>query len=380
MLVADLVRAMESLAPPRYAEAWDNVGLLVGEPARPLTGPVLLTIDLSPEVAEEAVRARAGAVIAYHPPIFAPLKRLVSRSPQSAVVPRMIESRITVYSPHTALDNAPGMLTDWLLDQCISRDGHAAASNDGRAALVPAPAADALCKVVVFVPASPNDAVERVRAVMAAAGAGIIGNYESCSFASIGRGTFRGNDASKPAVGRAGALESVDELRLEMVCPAAAVSGVVAAMRAAHPYEEPAIDVYALAGRDDLRAGGGRVASLDSPTALTVIIERLKQRLGVGAVHLAQAKATAARIACVPGSGASLLSAAITAGADCFVTGEMKHHEVLAALDGGCSVILAGHTETERPFLKVLGERLGSMGLGAQFMVSAADRAPLRGA
>jgi dinuclear metal center YbgI/SA1388 family protein len=333
---------------------------------------VLLTIDLTPDVAAEAIEAKAGAVIAYHPPIFAALKRLVARSPQGSVVPRMIESGIAIYSPHTALDNAPGMLTDWLIDQC--------GAVGERAALVPAPAADAMCKVVVFVPVVPGDVIERVRAAMASSGAGVIGNYESCSFASAGRGSFRGNEASRPAVGRAGELESVEELRLEMVCPAAMVEAVIAAVRSVHPYEEPAFDVYPLAGRTERRAGGGRVAMLNSPTALADITGRLKQRLGIAAVQVAEARSTVSRIACVPGSGAALVSAAIAAGADCFVTGEMKHHEVLAALDGGCSVILAGHTETERPYLKVLCERLVSMGLGARFMVSARDRAPLRGA
>lgn len=370
MRIADLVAAMEAVAPLHLAEEWDNVGLLVGDLERRLVGPTLLTIDLSAVVLDEAIEMNAGAIVSYHPPIFAPLKKLTSESASGAILLRAVEHRIAVYSPHTALDAVSGGVTDWLLDQVgpsAGREALRASSGLG---------SGALCKVVVFVPES---ALSAVREAMGSAGAGVIGHYRSCSFFSKGTGSFMGDERTNPALGHRGRLEFVEEARLEMVCARAKVHAAVASMRAAHPYEEPAFDVYELVAPAAAGCGAGRIADLAVPVSLDEIADRLRRGLGSASLGVARApgKGMARRAACVPGSGGSLLGDAVARGADLFITGEMKHHEVLAALEAGCSVILGGHTQTERGYLPVLAERLASIDRGFTPTVSAKDAAPI---
>jgi hypothetical protein len=235
-------------------------------------------------------------------------------------------------------------------------------------------------KIVTFVP---EEAAPRVRDALATAGAGLIGNYEVCSFSSHGVGTFRGNERSTPAVGTAEHLESAPEIRLEMVCSRRALSLALATLREFHPYEEPAVDVFPLESKPDRRMGAGRRLMLDHPAPLLVLAERLKRHIGVGTVHIgaagpgADANQPVSRIGLVPGAGGSVAPQAIAEGCDVFVTGEMKHHEVNACLAAGLSVILGGHTATERGYLprfaRLLRERLS----GVEFVVSKADRDPL---
>lgn len=383
MLVSDLIAAMHAIAPLDLAEAWDNVGLLIGDASRPLAGPVLLTIDLTDAVLDEAIAMQAGAIVAYHPPIFSPMKRITGDSWAGALRLRVIEHTIAVYSPHTALDAAPGGVTDWLIDQACLTEPDAPARGSALRAIASLAGASGSVgdgsqthKIVTFVP---REAVEHVRDAMAAAGAGVIGNYERCSFAVEGTGTFCAGADANPAIGGRGRVESVGELRLEMVCGERALPAAVAALRAVHPYEEPAFDVYALVPRPRAGAGAGRIVTLAEAADLESVARRLKSRLGLQVVSVAQRGARQiTRIAAVPGSGASLLDAAIAVGAECFITGEMKHHEVLSALERGCSVILAGHTETERGYLPVLTSRLNAMRSGFRATVSRADCAPLR--
>ncbi|MBL8757448.1 MAG: Nif3-like dinuclear metal center hexameric protein, partial [Phycisphaerae bacterium] len=229
----------------------------------------------------------------------------------------------------------------------------------------------------------PEGATERVRSAMAGVGAGSIGAYTMCSFASMGAGTFLGGAGSNPSVGQAGRLEYVAEIRLEMVCDGPALPAVLAALRGSHPYEEPAIDVYALSDQPRRDTGAGRVVTLDAPLALDALAERIARRAGLaaqaGAVRVA-GTGEARRIAVIPGAGASLIGTARAAGCDTIVTGEMKHHEVLAATAAGLGVVLAGHTETERGYLPVLAARLAGLWPGVRAVVSRADGPPTRAA
>jgi len=368
----DLIRAIESIAPPALAEPWDNAGLIVGDPDDDLRGPVLLAIDLTPEVADEAVSTKAGAVIAYHPPIFTPRKRLVASSPQERGLLRLIRSGAAVYSPHTALDAADGGLTDWLLD------ASAPSAITNRRALTPHTPATGNHKLVVFVPREPADLIDRLREALSSAGAGRIGNYDKCSFSIPGTGTFHGRESTNPAVGQRGRLESVEEARLEMVCPTGALAAVLTALRGAHPYEEPAFDVYPLTGAPDARIGAGRIGTLSAPPTLSAVAAKVRASLGVPVTIVGDPSKSVTTIAACPGSGASLFDAAASAGADVFITGEAKHHDALHAQDLNLALVLAGHTETERPYLPVLAERLSKAVPSTKFVVSKADRSPFR--
>jgi dinuclear metal center YbgI/SA1388 family protein len=386
MQIGDVMSVMESLAPLEGAEEWDRVGLLVGRRARTVTGPVLLTIDLTEAVIEEAATLGASMVIAYHPPVWEPLKRVTDASARERVVLRAIETGIAVYSPHTALDAAAGGINDWLAEGISGSATPGKIAGDCRA--LRAQAEDRQTQQLKIFTFMPEKDVDKVRSSLATAGAGIIGNYRVCSFATPGTGTFFGDASTKPAVGEAGRLERVAEVKLEMVCSREALPLAIETLRRFHPYEEPAIDVVPLEALPKRAAGAGRRLVLDSPARVHELAARLKKFLGCDVVHAALpwADRQISHVGMCAGAGAELLPAA--AGDDCelFVTGELKHHDVLDAMNRGVAVLLAGHTNTERGYLPRLAEKLAARarersdigGAGVRFIVSREDGDPLR--
>ncbi len=371
--VGRLIEVMEAIAPARLAEEWDNVGLLVGDAGAGIDGPVLLTIDLNEAVAHEALEREAGAIVAYHPPIFKPVRRLTAAPGEHGrVLLPLIAHGVAIHSPHTALDAAEAGVNDWLLELSVGGSGSIA----HRRALTPHPAVDRrqTHKLVVFVP---RESVAPVRDAMSRAGAGVIGDYEKCSYMLEGRGTFFGTDATNPAVGEKGRLEEVEEVRLEMVCGAGSVGPAIEALRTAHPYEEPAFDVHRLEPRPDPAVGPGRIGRLRAPTSAREVAARVRDTLAVPGVRVATAgDGVSDRVAVCPGAGAAVLEQAMAAGAGIFVTGEMRHHDVLRALDLGLSVVLAGHTNTERGYLPILADRIRQMEPGFETIVSERDAWP----
>ncbi len=371
---------MESIAPLWLAESWDRVGLLVGSPERELRGPVVLTIDLTERVLAEAKAAHASAVIAYHPPIWEPLKQITDATPQQRIILHAIQLGLAVYSPHTALDAVRGGITDWLCEG-LSGGGPGKIAGDCRA-LQPIERVEQTqqVKIITFVPSAE---AERVRNALATAGAGIIGNYNVCSFSTPGTGTFLGVEGANPAVGSVGTLQHVAETRLEMVCSRSALALAIETLRRFHPYEEPAIDVYDLRPKPLRSTGAGRRLVLDQPVTLRELAERLKSSVGRTSVRVADAtppgrpSEVVRTIGVCPGAGSSLAGTARAEGCDVFVTGEMSHHNVMAALHSGMSLILGEHTSTERGYLPRLAQRLTGMLPGVETLVSVADRDPL---
>jgi len=346
----ELVAALQRIAPLKLAAEWDNVGLLVAPSQPQPIARALLTIDLTEPVLEEAIERGAGLVVAYHPPIFKPLSRLTSEAAKSRLVLRAIERGMAVYSPHTALDAAPGGVNDWLAEGLGEGERRPI---EPHADLPPSER----FKLVVFVPA---DDVDRLRDALSAAGAGVIGNYSHCTFNLAGQGTFLGGETTDPAVGRRGRLERVDEVHMEMVCSAEAMPAAVRTLVEQHPYEEPAYEIYALAPRPRHNTGQGRVVTLREPAPLTAIVDRIKRHLGLEHVRLAVGDgrtedAPIRTIALCPGAGGSVLTGEA---ADLYLTGEMRHHDVLDANARGTSVILTDHTHTERGYLPTLRRRL----------------------
>jgi len=367
-----LSSALERIAPLQYAEEWDNVGLLV-QGVQDEVKKVLLTIDLTEPVIEEAIEECADTVIAYHPPIFSPVNRLGANSTTERVVLGAVRAGLHVYSPHTALDAAPGGVNDWLSDCLGAGDRRALVS------VTSAPQSQN-CKIVTF---CPQDSVDRIRDGLAATGAGIIGDYQRCSFELQGTGTFHGGSESNPAVGRAGRLERVQEVRLEMICPRNLLAGAVKVLANFHPYEEPPIEVYALEPLPMREIGAGRRVILDRSQTLKKIVDVVKSRTDVQRIQVARSYERPRRhrvIGVCVGAGGSLLDDAIEQGCTIFITGEMRHHDLLKAQAAGCTVILAGHTDTERGYLGILVRRLKEE-LGEdlpEFTLSRRDRRPLR--
>ncbi|MFG0284842.1 MAG: Nif3-like dinuclear metal center hexameric protein [Phycisphaerales bacterium JB039] len=378
MRVQDLMDVMEQIAPSRYAESWDNTGLVLGDPEVPVTGPIVLAIDLSAQVLEEAVAKRASAMVVYHPPIWTPLKRMTTLDARQRLLLTCAARNIALYSPHTALDAAPGGVTDWLCEALSGSDTPGRIAGDCRA-LLPHTGLEPSqeLKIVTFVPPDHADAV---RSALATAGAGMIGQYTQCSFNLQGSGTFFGSDESSPVVGERGRLERIVEIRMEMVCSRAALPIALETLRRFHPYEEPAIDVYELIARPERSGGAGRRITLDRPATLRELGQRMKDRIGCAMVKLAAVADPDAEVRMVgvcPGAGASLAEPAARESCEAFVTGEMKHHEVLASVNRGVSILLGGHTATERGYLPRLRDRLAAALPQARIEVSEQDRSPL---
>jgi len=368
--VLDVRTALESFAPPSLSESWDNVGLLVGADGWSAER-VLLTIDLTERVLEEAIAARVGLVITYHPPIFAPLKRITDAPGKERIVLGAARAGIAIHCPHTALDACAGGVNDWLAEGLGRGDVRALGPHE---ALPPSQA----CKIVTFAPA---DAVDRIRRALSTVGAGKIGEYELCSFETAGEGTFLPGERARPVVGRPGQLERVREVRLEMVCPVEALGLASATLRQFHPYEEPPMEIYQLRAHPSRNVGIGRRLVLDQPVPLAELVGRVKSHLGVPHVLLSEGRGTCDDIAVIgicAGSGGALLETALAQGCRCYFSGEMGHHDVLKAHERGCAVILAGHTNTERGYLGRLKDRLVSAVPGTEFLLSGEDREPLR--
>ncbi|MEX0777380.1 MAG: Nif3-like dinuclear metal center hexameric protein [Phycisphaeraceae bacterium] len=375
MKLSRVLESLQSLADERLAEAWDRVGLAVGDPAWPVRR-AMLCIDLTPGVMAEAMAAKASLIVAYHPPIFEPLQALTTADWKQRIIMEAVRRRIALYSPHTALDSAVGGVNDWLCDAVLPGWFPTGASNGGSVRPIRSVAGIAQpFKLVTYVPA---EQLERVRQAIWQAGGGHIGAYDQCSFSVEGQGTFRGGEGTNPTIGKPGRLETVTERRLETVVPAAKLAAAVRAMVAAHPYEEPAFDVFRLeppVGVDG-RVGQGRIIALDKPLALTTLTARLKKHLGVKSLEVAAGGKTEllSRLGLCAGAGGSLLADA--GDVQAFITGEMRHHEVLAAVQRGQTVILAGHTQTERPYLPVYAARLRQLVRDVTWQVSKADVPP----
>jgi dinuclear metal center YbgI/SA1388 family protein len=349
---------MDVIAPTRYAESWDNVGLLAGD-ANQSVSTAMLTIDYTAEVAAEAKAAKCDLVLAYHPPIFAPIKRLTAGHP----VFDAIQRGVAIYSPHTAWDVAPGGTNDFLADvlgvgqRSPLRKGESKSTHH---------------KLITFVP---KDHADRVAEALFVAGAGEIGRYSSCSFRSPGTGTFFGEEGSNPTVGSSGKLENVAEIRLETVVPNSAMDSVVAALRAAHPYEEPAFDLNVLSPAPT-GLGQGRIGSIPA-TARAEVLARIKRELGLD--HLLVAGPTqgeAKKVACSAGACGDLLNDAIAQKVDLYLTGEMRHHDALRAAAAGMTVVCTLHSNSERASLTRLRDRLRENLPGLTLHLSQADRDP----
>ena len=364
--VADLARAMEAIAPTRFAEPWDNVGLLLGDPDADLAGGVLLAIDLTPAVLAEAKASRVAAVVAYHPPIFKGVKSLVAGSVDTGVVFEAARSGLAIYSPHTALDVAAGGTNDVLAD-CIYLTE--------RSPLKPNSTGDGELKLVTFIPTDKADAVvDR----LFAAGAGHVGDYKEASFQSIGTGTFHGTSGTNPQYGQAGRRERVEELRVEMLVPRGREAAIVAALKAAHPYEEVAFDLIRRAEVAQ-GVGLGRIGDFEEPVPRAVLIGRLRREIGVSHVLVAGSDSgEVTRVAVCAGScGGDMLDLAARRGAEFYVTGELRHHDALRATRLGMTAVCVLHSNSERCTLDRLAKRLAD-DLNVLVQVSEEDRDPFR--
>ncbi|MFC0715055.1 Nif3-like dinuclear metal center hexameric protein [Cellulomonas biazotea] len=312
--LADVTRLLEQRYPPSTAESWDAVGLVTGDPDQEVRR-VLLAVDPVADVVEEAVAWGADLVVTHHPLLLRPVHSIAATTFKGALLHRLVRSGVALYTAHTNADAATGGVADAL------------AAAVGLVDTVPLQAApaEALDKHVVFVPA--DDAGTLVDA-LAAAGAGAVGRYARCAWSTTGEGTFTPLDGATPAVGTVGEASHVVEARVEMVAPRRLRAAVVAAMRTAHPYEEPAFDVLELASWPGA-TGIGRVGRLPEPTTLArfaAAVAAAVPATAQGVRFAGDPDGHVERVAVVGGSGDSLFDAVRASGADAYVTADLRHH------------------------------------------------------
>jgi dinuclear metal center YbgI/SA1388 family protein len=363
LTVADVVGFMEQFAPTSLAADWDNVGLLLGDQAREVAR-VMTCLTVTPESADEAVASQAQLIVTHHPIFFHPVKRLTTGTPEGRMLLALVQAGVAVYCPHTAFDNTVGGINE-LLAGCLDlRDVRSLRRKNGTRQ----------CKVVVFVP---EGDLARVSSALFDAGAGNIGQYSECSFRLLGTGTFFGSEATQPAVGQKGRREEVSEWRLEAICPEDKVERVIAGIRQAHSYEEPAYDVYPLHTTPSA-LGEGRLGKLPRPLRLGELAQAVKTHLRVGQLQIVgDPERLVERVAIVCGAGGDFLPDALQAGADVLLTGELRFHDYLKARSGGLGLVVAGHYATERLAVEELAVRLQRQWPGLEVWASRREQDPV---
>jgi dinuclear metal center YbgI/SA1388 family protein len=313
--LGEVVAALEAAYPPALAESWDAVGLVCGDPDEPVSR-VLVAVDPVPDTVGEAVEASAQLLVTHHPLLLRGVHGVGADTPKGRLVHTLIRAGVGLFTAHTNADSADPGVSDALA---------AALGVTVEGPLQPR-AAEPLDKIVTFVPV--GEAAGRVLDALAGAGAGRIGDYSHCCWSTEGTGQFLPREGAHPAIGRVGELERVAETRLELVLPRARRRAVVEALRAAHPYEEPAFDLLELAEIPG-RRGLGRVGELPRPESLAAFTERAAAALPATAWGVRAAgdpDRTVHRVAVCGGAGDSALGAATAAGADVYLTADLRHH------------------------------------------------------
>ncbi len=332
MLVKEIIKIFEDFAPLSLQESYDNSGLLVGDVNQTIKG-ILLTIDITENIVNEAIENNCNLIISHHPLIFKPIKRLTCDNETQRCIIKLIKNDIAVYAAHTNFDNVIEGVNAKIADKLglVNRK-------------VLLPLANQLLKLVVYVPSL--HAV-RVREAIFAAGAGNIGNYDSCSFSTEGYGTFNANNFAKPFVGEANTLHTEPEIKLEIILPENAKLRVIHALLKSHPYEEPAFDLIPLQNTSN-RLGAGLVGDLELPIDETKFLNNLKVLFNCNQIrHTNTFGKKIKRVALCGGSGSFLLKNAILSGADIFISGDFKYHEFFEA-EKRILIADLGHFETEQ--------------------------------
>jgi len=366
MKIKEIAEKIEETIPLKLAQDWDNVGLLIGDSQKEIRN-ILLTIDVTRNVVTEARKLKTDLIISYHPVIWDALKKITAEGP-TGVVYDLIRFGIAVFSIHTALDSAIGGVNDGLAEIVGIVDGKPIED------YVANPAGDNY-KLVVFVPLK---SVAKVSNAVFAAGAGAIGNYSHCGFGAGGTGTFLPQKSARPVIGKRGKLEKVSEIRFETIVPADKLDEVVTAMKKAHPYETPAFDVFKL-HNNDIQLGLGRIGELARPVRIAQIVKRIKKVTGAKAVGLVGDQNHLVRRAAVcAGSCGRIINSVIAAKADLYLTGELKHHQALAAQEAGLTCICLSHTVSERFILKKFARQLQNQIKTVKINISKKDADPFK--
>jgi len=331
MQLKAIIDILETIAPLEIQESYDNCGLLIGSKHCEVS-KALLCLDISADVLEEAIHNQCNLIISHHPFIFKSIKKVTDTTLAERIITKAIQNNIAIYAMHTNLDNVLNGSNAILADK-IGLVNTAILD----------PKDNMLRKIVVF---CPKAYAEKVREAMFSAGAGHIGNYDSCSFNMEGTGTFKGNDISTPFVGQAGKLHVEPEIRIEMIAPLFLVHSIVKAMLVAHPYEEVAYDVYPIENKFNT-VGAGLIGELEQAMTKHDFLQHIKNQLHISSLRFSESnKKQIKRVAVCSGSGSFLITKALSQKVDVFITADLKYHDFQIP-DNQMLLVDIGHFESE---------------------------------
>jgi len=369
MLLREVTDLLDTWYDPAWADSWDAVGLVAGDPEAQVRR-VLLAVDPAPVVVDEALAWGADLVVVHHPLFLKGVSSVAATTPKGRTLHRLVTGGAALFTAHTNADAPAYGVNESLAHAVGVRDLQVIDPDDP----------PLLDKLVVFVPDADAD---RLREALAAAGAGAIGDYDSCSFSASGEGRFRPLDGAQPAIGSVGSLETVAEQRVEVVLERSRRAEVLAAMRAAHPYEEVAFDLMELANRGSRRPtrGTGRIGDLAEPMSLRDFAAQVDAALPACAHGVrvgGDPDRQVRRVAVTSGAGDFLLERVLETDADVYLTSDLRHHRAGEFLEhGGPALVDVAHWAAEWTWLPVLAQRLGdTVGDTLEVRVSTAPTDP----
>lgn len=325
----DVFQVMEKWARLDFAYDWDPIGLQVGSKQNEVR-KVMITLDVLEDVVDEAIEKDVDLIIAHHPLLFSPLQSIDLESTKGRIVKKLIQHEITVYAAHTNLDIAVGGVNDMLCDELGLQQRNVLVETKS----------EELVKICVYVP---ETHVNQLKEALGDAGAGFIGHYSHCQFQTKGTGSFKPLEGTNPFIGKQHQMEYVDEVKIETIVEQRHMNDVVQKMLRAHPYEEPAYDLYPLKNKGT-QYGLGRIGELSEPMEMRDFVAMIKQTLDVSHIRLSgQMDSTVKKVAILGGSGEKYWQVAEKKGADVYITGDMTFHPAQDAWQMNMNVIDAGH-------------------------------------
>ncbi|GAB3531620.1 Nif3-like dinuclear metal center hexameric protein [Pontibacter brevis] len=360
--IKDITNLLENLAPLRYQESYDNAGLQAGDANAEVKG-VLLTLDCTEEVIDEALAKGCNLVVAHHPVIFKGLKQLTGRNYVERTIIKAIQNNIAIYASHTNLDNVLHGVNTKIADKLELQQ---------QRILVNKP--QTLMQLVTFVPV---ENTEEVLQALHKAGAGNIGEYSNCSFQVSGTGRFMPSENANPAIGKAGKAEEVQEDRIELIFPAYLQGSIMAALKKAHPYEEVAHFLYSLENQNQ-EVGIGMLGELEDEMTEESFLTYLKQKMQLqGLRYTPISGRKIKRVAVCGGAGSFLIKDAVRQGADALVTGDVKYHEFFDA-EGQLMIADIGHYESEVFTKEIFYDTISKIFSNFAVLISEVNTNPVR--
>ena len=349
--IRDILHYLNQIAPPAYQESYDNSGLLTGQSDAPVTG-VLISLDCTEEVVQDAIDKNCNLIIAHHPIIFGGLRSLTGKNYVERTVIKAIQNNIAIYACHTNLDNVAHGVNKEICDRLHLINTH-----------ILSPKSNTLGRLITY---APQENAAQVTQALNDAGAGQIGEYKNCAFTSSGTGQFEPSHQATPHIGSSGQLEYVEEMKIEVIFPTYLEGQIIQALKKAHPYEEVAYYTYPINNANQ-EVGSGMIGELPEEMPTEEFLQFLKTQFNLQVIkHTALLKDKVKKIAVCGGSGSFLLKKAIQAKADIYITADFKYHEFFDA-ENHITITDIGHYESEvftkDLFYKLLSEKFTNIAL-----------------